>query len=177
MPSISRRYSIRSGLSNPKSTIWGAVLKFSRRWQATLVVIIIVAGFFSAAYAFHLFGLGQPNCWARPSGASNTAIFTVVMADEGNNVGYNGSRYHTFPWPVMNVSLGQSVVIHVVNNDTQAHGFSIIHFLDSGIVVSPGQCYDVRFTANTIGNFTVFCQIFCTIHFPWMQNGRLNVNP
>ena len=153
------------------------MLKPSRRALAILAVIIVVAGFFSGAYEFHLFGWGLPNCWARPTGAANTAIFTVVMADEGLNVGYNGSRYHSFPWPVMNVSLGQNVVIHVVNNDSQAHGFSIIHFFDSGIVVSPGQCYDVRFTANTIGNFTVFCQIFCTIHFPWMQNGRLNVNP
>ena len=177
LPSISRRYFIRESSSKPKLTIRGAVWRPSRRAAAILAVVIVVAGFFSSAYAFHLFWWGRPNCWARPSGASNTAIFTVVMADEGINVGYNGSRYHPFPWPVMNVSLGQNVVIHVVNNDTQAHGFSIIHFFDSGVVVSPGQCYDVRFTANTIGSFTVFCQIVCTIHFPWMQNGRLNVNP
>lgn len=175
LPSISRRYSTRDDSSNPRLTKWAAVLRPSGRAAAILALIIVVAGFFSAAYVFHLFG-GPPNCWARPSGASNTAVFTVVMADEGINVGYNGSRYHPFPWPVMNVSLGQNVVIHVVNNDTQAHGFSIIHFFDSGIVLSPGQCYDVGFTANTLGNFTVFCQIFCTIHNPWMQNGRLNVN-
>jgi heme/copper-type cytochrome/quinol oxidase subunit 2 len=153
------------------------MLRPSRRTLAVLVAVIVVAGFLSTAYAFHFLGQNPPNCWVRPSGVANAAIFTVVMADEGLNVGYNGSRNHPFPWPVMNVSLGQNVVIHVVNNDTQAHGFSIIHFLDSGIVVSPGQCYDVRFTANAIGNFTVFCQIFCTIHNPWMQNGRLNVNP
>ena len=153
------------------------MLKRSRLTLAVLVATTVVVGFLSTAYAFHLFGPSPPNCWVRPSGVANAAIFTVVMADEGLNVGYNGSRNHSFPWPVMNVSLGQNVVIHVVNNDTQAHGFSIIHFFDSGVVVSPGQCYDVRFTANTIGNFTVFCQIFCTIHSPWMQNGRLNVNP
>jgi heme/copper-type cytochrome/quinol oxidase subunit 2 len=172
LPSISPRYSIRDGASNQKLTTWGTVL------LATLAVIIVVAGFFSAAYAFHLLGPSPPNCWVRPSGPANAAIFTVVMANEGLNVGFNGSRNHSFPWPVMNVSLGQNVVIHLVNNDTaQAHGFTIIHFFDSGIVVSPGECYDVRFTANTIGNFTVFCQIFCTIHNPWMQSGRLNVNP
>ena len=176
MSSISRPYSTRDDSSNPRLTRWAAVLRPSRRAAAILAIIVVVGGFFSAAYVFHLFG-GQSDCWARPGGASNTAVFTVVMADEAINVGYNGSRYHTFPWPVMNVSLGQNVVIHVVNNDSQAHGFSIIHFLDSGIIVSPGQCYDVRFTASTIGNFQVFCQIFCTIHFPWMQNGRLNVNP
>jgi len=178
LPSTSRHYSIRDGLSNPKKTIWGRVLRLSRRWQATLAVIIIVAGFFSTAYALHLFGPSPPNCWVRPIGSANTAVFTVVMANEGLNVGFNGSRFHSFPWPVMNVSLGQDVVIHVVNNDTaQAHGFTVTHFFDSGITVNPGGCYDVRFSANTLGSFRVFCQIFCTIHFPWMQNGELNVNP
>ena len=177
MPSTSRPYSTRESSSIPKLTRRGSVLRPSRRSAAILAIVIVVAGFFSAAFAFHLFLPGPPNCWARPSGAANTAIFTVVMANEGFNVGYNGSRYHPFPWPVMNVSLGKNVVIHLVNNDTQAHGFSIIHFFESGIVVSPRECYDVRFTANSLGNFTVFCQIICSIHFPWMQNGRLNVNP
>ena len=177
LPSISRRYSTRDGSSNSRLTMWAGALRPSRRAVAILAVIIVVAGFFSAAYAFHLLSPGPPNCWARPSGAASAAIFTVVMADEGINVGYNGSRYHPFPWPIMNVSLGQNVVIHLVNSDTQAHGFSIIHFFESGIIVSPRGCYDVRFTANTIGNFTVFCQIICSIHSPWMQNGRLNVNP
>ena len=152
-------------------------LRPSRRVLVALIVTVVAVGIVSTAYAFHLLGPSPPNCSVRPIGQANTAIFTVVMANEGINVGYNGSRYHPFPWPVMNVSLGQNVIIHVVNNDTQAHGFSVMHFLDSGIVVSPGQCYDVRFTANTMGNFAVFCQIFCTIHYPWMQNGRLNVNP
>ena len=178
MPSTSRHYSIRDGMSNPKKTVWGRLLRLSRRWQATLAVIIIVAGFFSTAYALHLLGPSPPNCWVRPIGSANTAVFTVVMANEGLNVGFNGSRFHSFPWPVMNVSLGQDVVIHVVNNDTaQAHGFTVTHFFDSGITVNPGGCYDVRFSANTLGSFRVFCQIFCTIHFPWMQNGELNVNP
>ena len=155
-----------------------ALLRLSRRWQATLVVIIIVATLFSAAYALHLFGPSPPNCWVRPTGPANTAIFTVVMANQGLNVGFNGSKFHSFPWPVMNVSVGQNVVIHVVNNDTsQAHGFTVTHFFDSGTIVNPSGCYDVRFAANTPGSFAVFCQIACTIHFPWMQNGQLNINP
>ncbi len=154
------------------------MLKPSRRVLAIIVTIIVVGVFFSTAYALHLLGPSPPNCWVRPSGPPNTAIFTVVMANEGFNVGFNGSKYHSFPWPVMNVSMGQNVVIHVVNNDTaQPHGFSIAHFLASGIIVSPGECYDVRFSANALGPFIVRCQIFCTIHSPWMQNGQLNVNP
>ncbi len=80
------------------------MLKPSRRVLAIIVAIIVVGVFFSTAYALHLFGPSPPNCWVRPSGPSNTAIFTVVMANEGFNVGFNGSKYHSFPWPVMNVS-------------------------------------------------------------------------
>ncbi len=166
-----------------KKGLYGATVK---RWRlnsrkvlllaATLV--IIGAGSFLGAYAFHLFGSQTPNCWTRPPDAPNTAIFTVVMANQGANVGFNGSAYHPAPWPVMNVTLGQNVIIHVVNNDTvQAHGFQVIHYFDSGILggLAPGKCYDVKFTANLAGSFAVQCNISCSIHI-LMQSGRLNVN-
>ncbi len=143
---------------------------------ATLVVVI--AGLFVAGYVFHLFESQSPDCWTRPPNAPNTAIFTIVMANEGVNVGFNGSKYHPAPWPVMNVTLGQNVIIHVINNDTvQAHGFQVIHYFDSGILggLAPGNCYDVRFTASLAGSYLVQCNIGCSIH-PLMQNGRLNVN-
>ena len=149
----------------------------SRRMLAALIVAVVAVGFVSTAYAFHLLGPSPPSCPVRPSSPADAAIFTVVMANEGFNVGFNSSKYHPSPWPVMNVSLGQNVVIHVWNNDTsQAHGFTIAHYFDSGLTLSPGNCFDVRFVANQLGSFNVFCQIFCTIHL-FMQNGRLNVNP
>jgi len=152
-------------------------LKLSRRLLAAIAVAVVAVGFVSTAYAFHLLGPSPPNCFVRPSGPANAAVFTVVMANEGFNVGFNGSKYHSEPWPVMNVSLGQNVVIHVVNNDTsQAHGLSISHYFDSGLTLSPGECSDVRFVASQPGSFNVFCNIFCTIHI-FMQSGRLNVNP
>jgi len=101
------------------------------------------------------------------------------MANEGVNVGFNGSAYHPTPWPVMNVTLGQIVIIHVINNDTvQAHGFQVIHYFDSGILggLAPGKCYDVKFSANLAGSFAIQCNISCSIHI-WMQSGRLNINP
>jgi heme/copper-type cytochrome/quinol oxidase subunit 2 len=137
-------------------------------------MIVVVAGFVSTAYAFHLFGPSPQNCWVRPSSPANTAVFTVVMADYGFSAGYNGSEYHPSPWPVMNVSLGESVVVHVVNNDSQAHGFTVVHYFDRGLALSPGDCFDVRFVANQLGSFNVFCQISCSIHI-FMQSGRLNV--
>ena len=150
---------------------------------AVFAVITAVAGFLTGAYALNLFGTG-PNCWVRPAGGTNTAVFTVVMADEGQNIGYNGSQVHGAsqftPWPVMNVTLDQNVIIHVINNDSQAHGFAVDHYFVQGIGgqagLAPGKCFDVRFNASTLGSFWVKCTIFCTIH-PSMQYGQFNVNP
>src|SRR2546425_300172 len=164
------------GSSNVAVKRWG--LKSRRISLATATLVVVVAGFFVAAYATHLFGSQRQNCWIRPATAPNTAIFTIVMANEGVNVGFNGSAYHPAPWPVMNVTLGQNVIIHVINNDTvQAHGFQVIHYFDTGILggLAPGKCYDVKFTASQPGSFLMQCDISCSIHI-LMQNGRLNVN-
>jgi len=153
-------------------------LKSRRAYLVAATLVIVGAGFFVGAYSFHLFGAQTSNCWTRPANAPNTAVFTVVMANQGANVGFNGSAYHSSPWPVMNVTLGQNVIIHVVNNDTvQAHGFQVLHYFDSGVLggLAPGKCYDVEFTANLAGSFAVQCNIGCSIHI-LMQSGRLNVN-
>ncbi len=153
-------------------------MKLSRPLLTALLVIVAIGGFLTVAYAFHLFG--GMNCWSRPSAPTGAAVFSIVMADEGMNIGYNGSKFQNPPWPVMNVTIGQVVVIHVINNDTQAHGFLITHYFPTGINgisgLAPGACYNVEFTANTLGSFTVECNIFCTIHQE-MQYGQLNVNP
>jgi heme/copper-type cytochrome/quinol oxidase subunit 2 len=172
-------------MSDPRSPIasakiWSRLnrLKRTRRVLATSVLIVAVAGFFATAFALDLFG-PSANCWVPPTGSSGTVIFTVVMADEGFNVGYNGSKFHAIPWPVMNVTYNQSVIIHVINNDTVAHGFVVAHYFDAGIGgqagLAPGKCFDISFTANQRGSFTVFCTIQCPIH-QFMLNGRLNVN-
>jgi len=153
-------------------------LKSRRVYLVAATLVIVGAGFFVGAYAFQFLGSQTPNCWTRPANGSDTSVFTVVMANQGANVGFNGSAYHPTPWPVMNVTLGQNVIIHVINNDTvQAHGFQVIHYFDSGILggLAPGKCYDVKFTANLAGSFAVQCNIGCSIHI-LMQSGRLNVN-
>lgn len=165
-------------VESPKAAVKRWRLKSRGTSLAALTILVVVAGFFVAAYAFHIFGSQTSDCWTRPTIAPNTAIFTIVMANEGVNVGFNGSRYHPAPWPVMNVTRGQNVIIHVVNNDTvQAHGFQVIHYFDSGILggLAPGKCIDVRFTASLAGSYLVQCNIGCSIH-PLMQSGRLNVN-
>ena len=151
-------------------------MKRSRLFLAVLAIAVAGTGSIAAAYAFHFFGLGTPTCGGIPTSQPNISHFRVVMANEGMNVGFNGSKYQSAPWPMMNVTAGHTVTIHVVNNDTtQAHGFAIAHYFDGGITLRPGQCYDVTFSVDQAGSFTVYCNIFCTIHI-FMQNGRLNVS-
>jgi heme/copper-type cytochrome/quinol oxidase subunit 2 len=142
-----------------------------------MLVVVAITGFFTAAYTFHFFGPGKTNCWVRPTNLpASSTYFVVVMANEGMNVGFNGSKFQSGSWPIMNVTLGRSVTIHVINNDTvQSHGFAIQSYF-SGFSLGPGNCSDVKFTADQPGSFLVYCNISCSIHV-FMQNGRLNVNP
>jgi hypothetical protein len=151
--------------------------KLLHRVLVIVLIVAVVTGFFAAAYSFHFLGLGTRNCWARPASVpASSAYFVVVMANEGMNVGFNGSKFQSGSWPVMNVTLGRNVTIHVINNDTvQSHGFAI-QSLFSGFALGPGKCSDVKFTADQPGSFLVYCNISCSIHV-FMQNGRFNVNP
>jgi len=142
-----------------------------------VVIVVAVTGFFATAYTFRFFGLGTTNCWANPANLpASSTHFVVVMANKGMNVGFNGSKFQSDFWPIMNVTLGRNVTIHIINNDTvQSHGFAIQSYF-TGFALGPGTCRDVTFTANQLGSFTVYCNISCTIHI-FMQSGRLNVNP
>jgi FtsP/CotA-like multicopper oxidase with cupredoxin domain len=151
--------------------------KLLRGVLVLVVIVVAVTGFFVAAFTFHFFGLGAVSCWARPASVpASSSYFVVVMADEGMNVGFNGSKFQSGSWPIMNVTQGRNVTIHVINNDTiQSHGFAIQRYF-SGFALGPGKCSDVTFTADQSGSFLVYCYISCTIHV-FMQNGKLNVNP
>lgn len=102
---------------------------------------------------------------------SNSAHFTIYASERG----FNNSADHTDPWPVMNVKLGQTVTIKVINNEpVEAHGFEIQHYF-TGISLRPGQYYDVTFVADQAGTFRVYCNIFCAVH-ALMQNSQLVVS-
>ncbi len=144
---------------------------------AAMVIVVAVTGFFSAAYTFHFLGLGAPDCASHPTNAPNSAYLVVLMENQGMNVGFNSSRYHSAPWPIMNVTLGVSVTLHVVNIDTvESHGFAITRYFPPSLILRPGECKDVTFTTDKLGPFQVYCWIECSIHF-YMQDGVLNVNP
>jgi len=100
----------------------------------------------------------KPTCTRQPG-------FTLIIADLS---GFNDSIGHgapAHPWPIVYVEKGQVVRFLVCNLDqTQAHGFAITYYFDAGVPIMPGEAYTIVFTATKAGTFTIFCNIFCTIH-------------
>lgn len=112
-----------------------------------------------------------------PSGCAKPQDGFLVIASE---YGYNDSILEgagpAKHWPVINVTLGQSVTIVVCNVDTlQSHGFQIGNYFDQTIEsIAPGQVITVSFVADKAGDFPIYCDIFCSIHL-FMQYGQLRV--
>ncbi len=150
-------------------------LKLGRPLVIAMVLLAVAVGTVVTAYSLHLFNLGNQSgasCPSSPTTSSSPAYFTLIMSNQG----FNSSRTYTGPCPILNVAKGQSVTIHLRNDDpVEAHGFAITHYLDSGIELRPGQSNDITFTATQAGSFLVYCNILCSVH-NYMQNGRLNVS-
>jgi hypothetical protein len=122
---------------------------------------------------------GSPNYSPKVSVSSSSCVrppgFFLIMADLS---GFNDSIAHGAPlnpWPVIRVHLGDYVRIVVCNDDqTQAHGFAIQTYFDSGLAIMPGDAYRIEFQATIPGSFVVYCNIFCTVHA--FMVGRLIVS-
>jgi nitrous oxide reductase len=110
-----------------------------------------------------------------PTGCVKPVDGFLIIANQN---GYNDSIQHGAPskqWPIINVKQGTTVRITVCNADIQAHGFQVTHYSDSNIqTVTPGEVIHVSFVANSVGDFDIYCEIFCSIHI-FMQNGLLRV--
>jgi hypothetical protein len=149
--------------------------------SAVIVVAIVISVVIIGSVAV-LFDVGVFKAPTQlPPG--KTVYFTIVEADPPSPLaGMNGSYYKspTGPrWPVMNVTLGDTVVITIMNLNSsyEPHGFAIDHYLNApGYTMDPGQVRVFTFLANEEGYFRVYCTIECSIH-PLMQNGALYVNP
>jgi heme/copper-type cytochrome/quinol oxidase subunit 2 len=142
----------------------------TRSYVAFLAPIIAISSLL--IFTFGFFNIFNPvmNGCGNAANVSVSARFTVVIDQSG----YNGSRYHTGPWPQINVTVGQGVAIHVWNNDTiQAHGFAIAHYFNQGIALRPGQSCDVVFTASQAGTFPIFNTIVDTTEM--FEHSQLNV--
>ena len=137
-----------------------------------LAVVLVGAG---VTFAFYLFSGGRTSTVHLPAGCTKPSDGFLIVA---SNRGYNDSVDHGVPeknWPVLNVTQGQTVNITVCNTDFQAHGFQVTHYFDSTIeTVVPGQVLHVSFVATEAGQFRIYCNIFCSIHWA-MQSGLLIV--
>jgi len=131
----------------------------------------------TAAVAGILFlqGPGGQSTGTLPSGCTKPAGGFLIIASK---LGYNDSVDHGVPanpWPVVTVTKGQQVNITVCNTDIQAHGFQVQHYFDGNIEsIAPGQVIHVSFVADQVGDFQIYCSIFCSVH-AFMQSGQLRV--
>lgn len=129
-----------------------------------IVVALLLAGIGSAALYFSRTSSG---C-TKPEGG-----FLVLVTGRG----FNGSLDHNSSWPTITVGRGSSVSIVVCNNDDVAHGFQIDRYYAGSLVsMAPKTSISVTFVADQAGDFRIFCQIPCPIHFG-MLNGKLTVSP
>jgi len=137
------------------------------------IIAITVAGVLGGGVLTLVIGLRSSPC-AGTMGITHT--FTIIE----NLNGYNDSAYHpgswlTKPWPVMNVRQCDMVVIKIVNADTQTHGFAVDFYAVRGTEVQGGQSLTVQFLASKVGQFRVYCNVLCSVHWS-MLYGSLNVN-
>jgi len=145
--------------------------------KAIIVVLAVVLVGAGATITFYMLSGGRTTTVSPPAGCVKPAGGFLVIA---SGKGYNDSVDHGVPekdWPILNVTQGTKVNITVCNTDFQAHGFQVAYYYDSSIItVVPGQVLHVSFVATKSGQFRIFCNIFCSIHWT-MQNGLLNVTP
>jgi len=149
----------------------------SSRLTVIVVLVVVLLGAV-ATTAFYLAGRNSGSnttSTSLPSGCVKPAGGFLVIASED---GFNDSIDHGVPqksWPIINVTQGQTVNITVCNTDFQAHGFQITHYYDSNTVtIVSGQVIHVSFIAGQTGEFRIYCNIFCSIHWA-MQSGLLDV--
>lgn len=145
--------------------------------KAIIVVLAVVLVGAGATITFYLASGGRTTSVTLPAACVKPADGFLVIQSEN---GYNDSVNHGVPaknWPILNVTQGATVNITVCNTDFQAHGFQVTYYYDSNIVtVVPGQVLHVSFVATKPGQFRIYCNIFCSIHWA-MQSGLLNVTP
>lgn len=72
----------------------------------------------------------------------------------------------------LNVSSGETVVLRLTSTDV-THGFAIPDY-GVNVEVPPGQTVEVRLTANRIGDFAIYCTVFCGTGHP-EHRGTLHV--
>ncbi len=137
--------------------------------QGRIITIIVIAVVASLGGGILTFAIGLPSspCFGVKGATHN---FTIIASING----YNESKNHQGPWPVVTVNRCDMVVMKIVNGDTQAHGFAVEYYAVKGTEVQYQQSITVQFLASKAGQFRVYCNVYCTVHI-FMQDGLLNV--
>jgi hypothetical protein len=125
------------------------------------IVIIVVAALGGGIMTF---AIGLPSS---PCAGTTPITHTFTIIEDLN--GYNDSAYHpgswlTKPWPVMSVHQCEMVVIKLMNQDTQTHGFAVDFYATRGTEIQGGQSLTIQFLATKAGQFRVYCNVRCSIH-------------
>ncbi|TMI47561.1 hypothetical protein E6H17_05685 [Candidatus Bathyarchaeota archaeon] len=139
----------------------------SRTLAILAISITAFSGFITIQY-FHLpsaaFSVSLAQRCERPAG------YVLMILD---NNGFNDSIHRG--QPTIEFQRGDTVNILVCNLDPiQSHGFAIDHYFPTGVTLRPGEAYKVSFVAKEPGSFTIYCNVFCTVHA--FMKGRLVVN-
>ncbi len=139
----------------------------SRTLAILAISITAFSGFITIQY-FHLpfaaFNVSLAQSCERPQG------YVLVTLDDN---GFNDSIHRG--QPTIKFQRGDTVNILVCNLDPiQSHGLAIDHYFPTGVTLRPGEAYKVSFVAKDLGSFTMYCNVFCTVHT--FMKGRLIVN-
>ena len=74
----------------------------------------------------------------------------------------------------MSVRRCDTVIIKVVNADTQTHGFAVYYYAAKGVEIQGQQSQSLTFLATKAGEFRAYCIVVCAVH-KLMQSGLLTV--
>lgn len=137
-----------------------------------LLPFIVLASFAAVFFIFSApnYSLRHTVTGSLGNGCNRPEGYIAVILDSR---GFNDSAIllrNNEHWPVITVSQGETVRIYVCNMDmASSHGFAIDGYFDSGIVLSPGQSYALSFVADKKGSFTIYCNVFCPVHWAMIR--------
>jgi hypothetical protein len=135
-----------------------------------MIIIGLVAASLAAGGVFAVVLSPPPDPCAGVAGAFRS--FTIIAYSDG----YNGSEYHSGPWPDVTVQRCDTAVFNVINNDTGTHGFAVASYSNAGLELVGGDQQKLQFQASRVGQFRIY-STYCsspTAH-KFMVNGLLNV--
>src|SRR6266540_1792685 len=125
----------------------------------TILAISIIAPF--SVIALQYVHLPNVNFTVSPAQSCERPAGYVLMILDAN--GFNDSIH--VGQPTIEIHRGNTTNILVCNFDPiQSHGFAIDHYFATGVTLRPGEAYRISFVARDAGSFTIYCNVFCTVH-------------